>query len=161
MSRDKNWWPSKVTFTERNPHMTTRLLRCWDTRVNWTGFCIFVVWPQTLVTGDQCFKRSFPKITRSFTITENAPTRAFSWLKAATTAFTFKTVLRYYSNSKHALTPRSLNVKLGPRRNYHKGRAAIRLMNSEVSFQHVQLNFSTDDCSSAAIPLVTDSVNTS
>ena len=53
-----------------------------------------------------------------------APTRAFSWLKAATTAFTFKTLLRRYA--KRALTPRSLNVKLGPRRNYDKGRAAIR-----------------------------------
>ena len=42
----------------------------------------------------------------------------------ATTAFTFKTLLRH--NAKRALTPRSLNVKLGPRRNYHKGRAAIR-----------------------------------
>ena len=59
-----------------------------------------------------------------FTITEKAPTRAFSWLKAATTAFTFKTLLRDYA--KQALTPRSLNVKLGPRRNYHKGRVAIR-----------------------------------
>ena len=29
-----------------------------------------------------------------FTITENAPTRAFSWLKAPTGAFTFKTLLR-------------------------------------------------------------------
>ena len=29
-----------------------------------------------------------------FTITENDPTMAFSWLKAATTAFTFKTLLR-------------------------------------------------------------------
>ena len=28
----------------------------------------------------------------------------------------------YYA--KRALTPRSLNVKLGPQRNYHKGRAA-------------------------------------
>ena len=28
---------------------------------------------------------------RRFVITEKAPTRAFSWLKAATTAFTFKT----------------------------------------------------------------------
>ena len=28
----------------------------------------------------------------SFRITEKAPTRAFSWLKAATTAFTFKTL---------------------------------------------------------------------
>ena len=33
---------------------------------------------------------------------ENAPTRAFSWLKAATNAFTFKTLLRHYA--KRALT---------------------------------------------------------
>ena len=58
---------------------------------------------------------------QSYTITKNAPTRAFSWLKAATTAFTFKTLLRHYA--KQALTPRSLNVKLGPRRKGHKGRA--------------------------------------
>ena len=32
-----------------------------------------------------------------------------------------KNLLRHYA--KPALTPRSLNVKLGPRRNYHKGRA--------------------------------------
>ena len=48
----------------------------------------------------------------------------FSWMKVATTAFTFKTLLRHYA--KWVLTPRSLNVKLGLRRNYHKGRAAIR-----------------------------------
>ena len=54
---------------------------------------------------------------RRFVITEKAPTRAFSWLKAATTAFTFKTLLR------RALTPRSLNVKLGPQRKGHKGQA--------------------------------------
>ena len=29
---------------------------------------------------------------RGFVITEKAPTRAFSWLKAATTSFTFKTL---------------------------------------------------------------------
>ena len=63
------------------------------------------------------------KAIRRFVITEKAPTRAFSWLKAAITAFTFKTLLRHYA--KRAFTPRSLNVKLGPRRNYHKGRAAI------------------------------------
>merc|ERR1712218_207700 len=62
--------------------------------------------------------------TTGCTITEKAPTRAFSWLEAPTSAFTFKTLLRHYA--KRALTPRSLNVKLGPRRNYHKGRAAIR-----------------------------------
>ena len=37
------------------------------------------------------------------TITEKVPTRAFSWLKAATIAFTFKTLLRHYA--KQALTP--------------------------------------------------------
>ena len=57
-------------------------------------------------------------------ITEKAPTRAFSRLKAATTAFTFKTLLRHYA--KWALTPRYVDVKLCPQRNYHKGRAAIR-----------------------------------
>ena len=50
---------------------------------------------------------------RRFIITEKAPTRAFSWLKAATTAFTFKTLLRHYA--RRALTPWSLNVKLGLR----------------------------------------------
>ena len=59
--------------------------------------------------------------SRRFVITEKAPTRALSWLKAATTAFTFKTLLRHCA--KRALTPRSLNVKLGPRRKGHKGRA--------------------------------------
>ena len=35
---------------------------------------------------------------RVFTITEKAPTRrAFSWLKVATSAFTFKTLLRLYA----------------------------------------------------------------
>ena len=41
---------------------------------------------------------------QSCTITEKAPTRAFSWLKVATTALTFKTLLRHYA--KWALTPR-------------------------------------------------------
>ena len=50
---------------------------------------------------------------RRFVITEKAPTRA-------TTAFTFKTLLRHYA--KQALTPRSLNVKLGPQPKSQKGR---------------------------------------
>ena len=60
---------------------------------------------------------------RRFVITEKAPTRAFSWLKAPTSAFTFKTLLRHYA--KRALNPRSLNVKLGPPRNYHKERGGL------------------------------------
>ena len=59
-----------------------------------------------------------------FTIMEKAPSRAFSWLKAATTAFTFKTLLRHYA--KRALTPLSLNMTLGPQRNYHEEREALR-----------------------------------
>ena len=34
---------------------------------------------------------------RRFVITEKAPTRAFSWLKASTSVFTFKTLLRHYA----------------------------------------------------------------
>ena len=68
--------------------------------------------------------RHFTSVSKSsiqrFVITE----KAFSWLKAATTAFTFKTLLRHYA--EWALTPQSLNVTLGPRHNYHEGRAAIR-----------------------------------
>ena len=41
---------------------------------------------------------------RRFVITEKAPARAFSWLKAATTAFTFETLLRHYA--QWVLTPR-------------------------------------------------------
>ena len=33
----------------------------------------------------------------SCTLTEKAPTRAFSWLKAATSTFTFKNLLRHYA----------------------------------------------------------------
>ena len=47
-------------------------------------------------------KRSIGSTT-GCTITEKAPTRAFSWLlKAPTSAFTFKTLLRHYA--KRALT---------------------------------------------------------
>ena len=62
---------------------------------------------------------------------EKAPARAFSWLKAATTAFTFKTLLRHYA--KRALTPWPLNVKLGPRRHYYKGQAAVRHYANETA----------------------------
>ena len=65
-----------------------------------------------------------PSVPQPVVQSRRRPPRAFSWLKAATTAFTFKTLLRHYA--KRALTQQSLNVKLGPRRNYHKGRAAIR-----------------------------------
>ena len=40
-----------------------------------------------------------------------------------TTAFTFKNLLRHYA--KQVLTPRYVDVKLGPRRKSHKGQVAL------------------------------------
>ena len=40
------------------------------------------------------------KIRKDFRIIEKAHTRAFSWLKAPTSAFTFKTLLRHYAHGK-------------------------------------------------------------
>ena len=47
---------------------------------------------------------------RRFVITEKAPNRAFYWLKAATTAFTFKTLIRQYAKQ---VNPLKVDVKLG------------------------------------------------
>ena len=46
-----------------------------------------------------------------------------TWLKEHTSTFTFKKLLRHHA--KRALTPRYVDVKLGPRRNYHEGWAAL------------------------------------
>ena len=65
----------------------------------------FVCDCQCCVVWCQCSEYCRKSINRwSCTITEKAPTRAFSWLKAATTTFKFKTLLRYYA--KRAFTPR-------------------------------------------------------
>ena len=95
-------------------HVTTSLVVDLDTC---SHMLTLQLWCRLRISASKSF-------IRRFIITEKAPTRAFSLLKAATTAFTFKTLLRHYA--KQALTPRSLNVRLGPRRNYHKGRVAIR-----------------------------------
>ena len=60
-----------------------------------------------VAAGDMVSRASnegYTNVHEGFTITEKAPTRTFSWLKAATTTFTFKTLLRHYA--KQALTPR-------------------------------------------------------
>ena len=58
--------------------------------------------PAAQLPSASAVKRSIGSTT-GCTITEKAPTRAFSWLKAPTSAFTFKTLLRHYA--KRALTP--------------------------------------------------------
>ena len=45
--------------------------------------------------GDPVANSASKSSIRRFVITEKAPTRAFSWLKAATTAFTFKTLFYF------------------------------------------------------------------
>ena len=42
--------------------------------------------------GDRALNKGLTKFREDFIITEKAPTRAFSWLKAASTAFTFQTL---------------------------------------------------------------------
>ena len=56
--------------------------------------CQYKVWTKLKVVASAA-NRSIGEVV--CTITEKAPTRAFSWLKAATTTFTFKTLLRHYA----------------------------------------------------------------
>ena len=96
------------------------LLSCW-TLVMVCSRVVVVAGTEWSPHPDTCTLVLQKVPSEGFVITEKAPTRAFPWLKAATTAFTFKTLLRHYA--KRALTPRSLNVKLGPRQKGHKGQA--------------------------------------
>ena len=47
----------------------------------------------------------YAKVREYFTITEEAPTRAFPWMKAPTGGFTYKKLLRHYV--KQTLTHRN------------------------------------------------------
>ena len=100
------------------------------------GLCLGFIWLQSVVglycitlprpakwRGVLCFLLLSPQwcCKQLIEVTDKASSRAFSWLKLPTSAFTFKTLVRHYA--KRALTPRSLNVKLGPRHKSHKGRA--------------------------------------
>ena len=48
--------------------------------------------PAALDIASSAWNEGYLNVPEDFTITEKAPTRAFSWLKAATTALTFKTL---------------------------------------------------------------------
>ena len=65
--------------------------RASELRLIWAG------WSQELQT----------KVCEDFTITEKAPTRAFSQLKVPTSAFTFKTLSKHYAKQVY------VDVKLG------------------------------------------------
>ena len=116
------FWNSK--YDDYNQVLINRLQTSGLQQIKYLAFWVsIIVAAKTISTfGQLSVSSSAWKMSiRRFVITEKAPIRAFSWLKAATTAFTFKTLLRHYA--KRALTPRSLNVKLGPRRKGHKGLA--------------------------------------
>ena len=83
---------------------TTILIWCntqpwfvWTQDVSAAGYCVdnAAVWALNTSASKSSIRR--------FVITEKDPTRAFSWLKAATNAFTFKTLLRH--NAKQVSTP--------------------------------------------------------
>ena len=65
------------------------------------------LWRRVMKTLDSSASKSF---IRRFVITEKAPTRLLP-------------LSHFRHCAKRALTPRSINVKLGPRRKSHKGRA--------------------------------------
>ena len=64
---------------------------------------------QSMLSGT-CSSASKRSIRR-FVITEKAPTRTFSWLKAATTTFTFKTLSRHYAKQGLIVGAHSVIVK--------------------------------------------------
>ena len=119
---------------DHNPDQGTVIIRSWESwHIKKMGmimiclsevlksiagyFCLFCCWSwrgstqchhliSTMIWLRENDNKIVPQIGYrwSCTITEKAPTRAFSWLKAPTSAFTFKTLLRH--NAKQALTPR-------------------------------------------------------
>ena len=119
-----------ATYCSDNPH--SRFIGVWYTIIgqNWIILQYLSIRPMSCLLGPKIIQKvsrlsEYPEIClvsglarlvssaskssiRRFVITEEAPSRAFSWLKAATTAFTFKTLLRHYA--KQALTPRSPNA---------------------------------------------------
>ena len=67
----------------------------------------------SVVNRIECiFTRAGQPIGDDFTIMEKAPisTRAFSWLKANTSAFTFKNLLRHYTKRKPAISKHEIRL---------------------------------------------------
>ena len=73
---------------------------CYGMEMRRSAECTGTIQPPYYMTWVPNRAANHPSV---FPITEKAPTRAFFWLKAATTAFTFKTLLRHYT-AKRALT---------------------------------------------------------
>ena len=107
----QQWWSQQdggENWASKVPGLFMGLITSssWNIIASFSGFIpniCTINWPGDPVPLQGSSRASLPNyqlpITNgSCTITEKAPTRAFSWLKAATTAFTFKTLLRHYAN---------------------------------------------------------------
>ena len=101
---------SSVTWDMAHGRWWERL--CEHTQLR-SGAWAVRTWPRTSAADD-------PSVSKSvFTITEKAPSRAFPWLNAPKSIFTFKTLLRHYA--KRVFTAHLVDVKLDTQHNYHKG----------------------------------------
>ena len=56
---------------------------------NLPGDLLQKLWSEKCIVDSRASNEGYPKVREDFTIMEEAPTRAFSWLKAPTRAFTF------------------------------------------------------------------------
>ena len=96
MWRPGDWRPGPVLSTATE----TLLLSLGVTTFYRKGTLIYYVILSCTGCTTQTTRASnegYPKFREDFTITEKAPTRAFSWLKAPTSAFPYKTLLRRYA----------------------------------------------------------------
>ena len=55
------------------------------------------VWCSNNALSTSAWNEGYPNVPEDFTITGKASTRAFSWLKAPTSAFTFKNLFKHYA----------------------------------------------------------------
>ena len=66
--------------------------------------CSYELYPPCLWT--RAWGKGYLEVPEDFTIMEKAPTRAFSWLKVPTSAYTFKDLLIHYVKQALIVNPR-------------------------------------------------------
>ena len=126
-----SWWWSRVWHIYQRVLISPAKDRpCLPLSRSWASVCRAT----SQLHGAALNTRLQTKALQRFVITEKAPTRAFSLLRAASTAFTFETLLRHYA--KQALTLWFLNMKLGLR---HKGHLGTDGLVSIVSYSRLSL----------------------
>ena len=99
----------KLLYEHLHTHCTCHKMY-WRCSISWSypypGVCTFYMQGDICTVCSERCPGSWlqTRVREDFTITEKAPSRAFSCLKAPTSGFTSKTLRRHYA--KRALTPR-------------------------------------------------------